>query len=153
MSESIENIVLKILELAGFHDARVDVSSDDFFKIKRFNIQTENAGMLIGENGEHIKDLETVIRMFRPQLSDPNYRFVLDVNGYRLTQEAHIKTMAQETARKVIITKKPIMLEPMNAYERKIVHMELALHPDISTESEGERDERRVVIKPYKAQT
>lgn len=149
MDNETKETILKILEMAGFNDVSIEVICDDFFKIKRFNIRTEQAGILIGERGEHIRDLETVFRFLKPIHQDSEYRFVLDVNGYRLAHEGHIKTIAQEAMRRVLMNKQPVALEPMSAYERKIVHMELALHPDISTESEGDGFERRVIIKPY----
>jgi len=59
------------------------------------------------------------------------------------------KKIAKDAARKVIVTKKPITLPPMNAYERRIIHMELAINPNVTTESVGEEPNRCLVVKPY----
>jgi len=74
---------------------------------------------------------------------------ILDINNYRHNREEFLKEVAKETAHRVILTKEPIKLPAMNAYERRIIHMELATHPDVATESEGEEPERYLVVKPY----
>lgn len=73
---------------------------------------------------------------------------VVDINNYRRKREDLILEIARVTARKVIAEKKEMPLPIMNAYERRLVHTELAKYPDIKTESAGEGRERYVVIKP-----
>jgi len=72
----------------------------------------------------------------------------VDVNGYRKRRENLIVEIAQAAARKVLATKAEVELPVMNAYERRLVHTELASRPDLKTESVGENKERRVVIRP-----
>jgi len=72
----------------------------------------------------------------------------IDVNNYRLERERIITDLARAAARKAIMTKGEVALPTMNSYERRLIHMELALHPDIRTESEGEGHSRHVKIKP-----
>jgi len=73
---------------------------------------------------------------------------MLDVNNYRRQREDLIVELAKAAARKVAATQTEISLPPMNAYERRLIHAELAERPDLKTESKGEGKERAVVIKP-----
>ena len=72
----------------------------------------------------------------------------LDVNNYRQEREGLIAELARAAAKKVITTKKEVALPIMNSYERRLVHVELAIHPDVKTESIGEGKERYIIIKP-----
>jgi spoIIIJ-associated protein len=74
-------------------------------------------------------------------------QFTVDVNGYRDDQRQIIIDRAQEVIEEVRNRKEAIELSPMNSYERRIVHMEVSKHSDIESESIGEEEERRVVIK------
>lgn len=77
------------------------------------------------------------------------YKFnCLDINNYRLERERLITEIAKAAARKAIMTKNKISLPVMNSYERRLIHMELAMRPDVKTESEGEGRTRYVTIKP-----
>ncbi len=73
--------------------------------------------------------------------------FVVDVNYYRKERERLIAELARAAAKKAMVTKTDVELPVMNAYERRIVHLELSTHPELKTESMGAGKERRVVIK------
>lgn len=72
----------------------------------------------------------------------------LDINNYRQERESLIGELARAAAKKVMLTKTEVQLPSMNSYERRLVHVELALHPEVKTESVGEGKERYVIIKP-----
>ncbi len=72
---------------------------------------------------------------------------VVDLNYYRKERERLIIELARAAARKALTTGTPIELPPMNAYERRLIHVEITTHPDLTTESIGEGRERRVAIK------
>jgi predicted RNA-binding protein Jag len=74
-----------------------------------------------------------------------------DVNNYRKEREKLLSDLARAAARKAIATKEPITLPAMNSYERRIIHMELAGHPDVITESQGGGRERYVIVKLVEA--
>ena len=76
------------------------------------------------------------------------YRFIVDVNDYKAQKRKRIEKTAKYTAKEVAKTKVEAHLEPMNAYERRIVHSILTDSKDVITESEGEEPNRHVVIKP-----
>jgi spoIIIJ-associated protein len=123
----------------------------------QFIIKTREAGILIGENGQHLTALNHVLKKiceseFKKNNLEPTH-FFLDINDYQTKKNEELKNLAKMTAQRVRYVKKEIELEPMSSYERRIIHATLAEHPDIITESTGKEPERRVVIKPYGAKT
>jgi len=112
------------------------------------NITTDQAGLLIGHNGETLAALQTVVSLMLARRLQERIHLVLDVGGYRERREEALTDMARQTAEEVMLSKKPITLEPMQPFERRVVHLVLQGYPEIATESEGEDPERRVVIKP-----
>ncbi len=94
-----------------------------------------------------VSDLERVVNLLSKKygISEPIF---VDVNNYRKERENLIVELAKAAARKVLITKQEVKLPAMNAYERRLVHVELSARPDVKSESFGEGPERYVVIKP-----
>ena len=113
------------------------------------SIQTlDDARFLIGKNGQNLKALEHVLRAMLVK-DGKEGTVVLDVNDYRKSRATYLVDVAKQTVARVRNTQKAEALFPMSAYERRIVHMELAACPDIATESIGAEPQRRVIIKPY----
>ena len=132
------------------------------------SIQTpNNARFLIGKNGQNLKALEHVLRamLIKPDNFSPGEdsnkagtvsgggaregTIILDVNDYRKSRASYLVDVAKQAVARVRNTQKAEALFPMSAYERRIVHMELAAYPDIATESIGSDPNRRVVIKLF----
>src|SRR3989344_253071 len=118
--------------------------------IQKFTIKTNEAYLLIGENGQNLAALNIILKkIVSKKLDDKNpLYFILDVNCYQEKKINDIKNIAKTGAYKARFLKEEIFLNPMNAYERRIVHTELAGYPDIKTESVGEENNRKIVIKP-----
>ena len=113
------------------------------------SIQTpDNAKFLIGKSGQNLKALEHVLRAMLVK-GGKEGNIVLDVNDYRKSRATYLVDVAKQTVARVRNTQKAEALFPMSAYERRIVHMELAAYPDIATESVGSDPQRRVIIKPF----
>lgn len=113
------------------------------------SIQTPaNAKFLIGRNGQNLKALEHVLRAMLTK-DDRERTIILDVNDYRKSRAVYLTDVAKQAVARVRNTKKAEALFPMSAYERRIVHMELAACPDVATESIGTEPQRRIVIKPF----
>ena len=117
--------------------------------IPYLNILTDEAWLLIGARAENLVALEYLMKRLAEKDGLEEARFFLDVNGYRLHNLESLKTEAKTIARKVRLYRTQLVLKPMSAFERRIIHMALAEYPDITTESVGEGEARRVVIKPY----
>jgi len=117
-----------------------------------FTIKTREAGILIGEDGKHLIALSHIVKKMvenkfkREKMED--LPFLLDVNDYQMKRIEEIRNIARMSAQRVIFFKKEIEMEPMTAYDRRIVHSVLGECVDIKTESVGDGFERRVVIKP-----
>lgn len=110
---------------------------------------SENARFLIGKNGQNLKSLEQILRtMFLKKIPEIS-NIVVDVNDYRKSRANYVAELARQAVARVRSTQKSEALLPMTSYERRVVHMELASHPDIATESIGAEPNRRIVIKPY----
>jgi len=140
--EKIESIIKEMIGMMGFDDFSVNYSVDS----GRFSIFINDS--FISENNlpAIMNSFDSVIKLIARKNS---VDFVIvDINNYRRKREDLILEIARVTARKSIAEKQEMSLPVMNAYERRLVHTELAKHPDIKTESVGEGRERYVVIKP-----
>jgi len=117
----------------------------------RFAIRTDNAGIMIGENGQNLIAFSHIIkRLAESKLGDlRDYPFSVDINDYQIKRIEEMKEIARMNAKRVRYFKKEVVMSPMNSYERRIIHSALTEYPDIKTESIGEGHDRRVVIKPF----
>ena len=113
-------------------------------------IRTREAGILIGEDGQNLAAFNHLLRKIIEKQSGPEATpFLLDVNDYQRHRFEEIKERARMGAQRVRYFKKEVVLQPMSAFDRRVVHLALQEYPDITTESVGEGAERRIVIKPY----
>jgi spoIIIJ-associated protein len=103
---------------------------------------------LIGRRGETLDSLQFLLNLILGRKVDLWARVVVDVEGYRLRRKLALMNLARRTAEQVQARKQAIPLEAMPAYERRIIHMTLSEHPEVTTESSGAEPERRVVVLP-----
>ena len=151
-----------IKELVSFMDleCQVDIKEETDEKGSRSLVASlytpENARFLIGKNGQNIKAVEHIIKLLyfkktkllNTSPSPKPFSFMVDINDYRKLRVQQVVEKALEVANTVKVSKKAEALDPMSSYERRLIHVELASHPDLETESIGEEPERRVVIRP-----
>ena len=141
--EQWEQIVKKIVELMGFSDYRVEIKPER----KRASVFIYDNPLLIKENLLTLVDsINHLLRMIAKKQNQPTIFF--DINNYRQERENLIAELARAAAKKALQTKEHIQLPAMNSYERRLVHVELAIHPEVTTESIGTGTGRYVVIKP-----
>ena len=142
---AIDGFATELLEKMGF-DATVDAY--DAGEVLRVDIETKEAGLLIGQKGETIDAfqylLNVVVYKDRPFVK----RITVDTEGYRQRRVEALQGMAHRLARRAQREKRPLNLPPMAASERRVVHLYLKENPNVSTSSEGDEEERRVVITP-----
>lgn len=118
----------------------------------KINLDGPNVGILIGHRGETLDALQYLVSLIVNKDHGEDYkRVILDTENYRLKREETLKRLAGRLAYKVKTTGKYVKLEPMNPYERRIIHSALQNNEDITTYSEGEEPFRRVVIDLKKA--
>ena len=111
------------------------------------NLSGPKMGLVIGYRGETLDSLQYLVSLVVNKNHDVPYKkVVLDTENYRSKREETLKIVAQKTAYKVKKTGRPYKLEPMNPYERRIIHSALQDYTDINTYSEGEEPFRRIVV-------
>ena len=109
-------------------------------------ILNENLGFLIGYRGETLYAFQNILSAIAGKEIDKKVRVILDIEGYKAKREKTLEELAEKVAKTVIRTRKPVKLEPMQAYERKIIHSKLQQNDKVQTESIGEEPNRRIVI-------
>ncbi len=110
------------------------------------NLTNENLGYLIGYRGETLYAMQNVLSAIAGKGIENKVRVILDIEGYKAKREKALRELARKVSKTVIKTKKAVKLEPMQAYERKIIHSELQQNEKIDTTSIGEEPNRRIVI-------
>jgi len=113
-----------------------------------FDVQGEDLGILIGRRGQALAALQYLVRLIVNHQLKAWSPIVIDVEGYKQRRAEALQALAVRMAEQVRSRRAPFTLEPMPAYERRIIHLALADHPDVTTESTGEGDARKVVILP-----
>ena len=111
-----------------------------------FEIEGDDSGLLIGRRGETLRALQFLVRFIVSRQLGDRVSLMVDVEGYQERRYASLANMAQRVARRVAGTGQSISLEPMPPNERRAVHVALADHPAVTTESTGMGDSRQVVV-------
>ncbi len=119
-------------------------STDDSLKI---NLEGTETGVLIGRRGETLDALQYLTSLVVNSGSDNFKRVVVDTENYRQKREETLVSLAERIAAKVVKTGRRIVLEPMNPYERRVLHATLQNHPKVETLSEGDEPYRKVVVR------
>lgn len=142
IKETAERL-LAIMDFEG--EVSLGNGDGDFLII---NIASREAPCLIGQGGQNLEALQQIMRLLVGRRIIPPPRFMIDVNGYQKSRLELLKSLARGLAQEAVSQRESRWLAPMNAYERRLVHLTLADFVGVKTESEGEGAERRVVIKP-----
>ena len=110
------------------------------------SLENENLGFLIGYRGETLYALQNILSAIAGKGINNKVRVILDIEGYKEKREKTLEDLADKMAKTVVKYKKPVTLEPMQAYERKIIHSRLQENSRVETKSIGEEPHRRIVI-------
>ncbi|MFH0852073.1 MAG: R3H domain-containing nucleic acid-binding protein [bacterium] len=143
LKQGVEELLGKI-DLSG--GVKVEADDDQIAIVK---IESSEAGLLIGQGGENLAALQHLARIIvNKKLAGQLVSFVVDVNDYQANRTQLVREMALSLARQVVEEKTAKVLEPMSPYERRLVHLTLKDFNGVKTESQGEGEFRKVVIKP-----
>ncbi|MGI6049968.1 MAG: RNA-binding cell elongation regulator Jag/EloR [Acetivibrionales bacterium] len=159
-----KNAVVKVTKKAGIDDVIVDFLRPIFEHMDitaqldiiheenqiTVNLTGDDVGIVIGRRGETLDSLQYLLSLVVNRSSDEYIRVIMDVAGYRKKREQTLVRLANRMADKVTRYRKSMTLEPMNPYERRIIHSTLQGHRYVDTESIGEDPNRKVVVR-YKA--
>ena len=112
------------------------------------NIEGEDLGILIGRRGQTLAGIQYIVRLILAHQMKAWMPITIDVEGYKQRRYQALQNLAWRLAEQVEANKEPFTLEPMPAYERRIIHLTLAEHPSVTTYSIGTGEGRKVVIEP-----
>ncbi len=112
------------------------------------NIEGEDLGILIGRRGQTLASLQHIVRLVMAQKMQARLPIVIDVEGYKQRRCEGLRALARRLADQVKARRMPFTMEPLPAFERRVIHLALADHPDVTTESTGVGETRKVVISP-----
>ena len=120
--------------------------SEEAPDVVTLDVTGDDLGILIGRRGQTLAALQYIIRLMVTHQAKARVPVVIDVEGYKQRRYGALQALARRMAEQVKERNKPFALEPMLAYERRIIHLALADDPDVTTESVGEGEARKVVI-------
>ena len=124
----------------------VNIKYDDIERILDIDLSGEDMGVLIGKRGQTLDSIQYLTSLVVNKGKEDYIRVKLDTENYRQRRKATLENLAKNIAFKVKRTKRPVSLEPMNPYERRIIHSALQNDRYVTTRSEGEEPFRHVVV-------
>ena len=142
--EACEKFLTDVLKTMGMEVTLTsEIDEDGSLSI---NMEGDNMGILIGKRGQTLDSLQYLTNRVANKMQDGYVRVKLDTENYRQRRKETLENLAKNIAHKVKRTKRSVSLEPMNPYERRIIHSALQADKYVSTHSEGEEPYRRVVV-------
>jgi len=142
-TEKFFDILLKKMDIIA--DYKVDFS-DNVLKVDIVKINEDDKGIIIGKRGKNLDEIQFLLNLIVNRGRQKYVRVIFNVEDYRAKREDTLKKLANKMADKCRYYKHKVRLEPMNPYERRIIHSTLQDYEDIITYSEGEEPYRKVVI-------
>ncbi|MBN1313882.1 MAG: protein jag [Anaerolineales bacterium] len=149
LAQDILAELLEKMQIEADIEARIDnpkFSGDESALI--LDLQGKDLGFLIGRKGSTLAAIQHITRLIVNKSTQQRTNLIVDVEGYKVRREHALKKLALRIADKATKRNRRIALEPMNAYERRIIHLTLRNHPTVTTESVGDKDRRKVTILP-----
>jgi len=125
----------------------LEISAKEGEEVLYVDIQGKDSGTIIGKRGQTLDAIQYLTSLVVNKDKEKYTRVVVDAENYRSKREKTLEALAQRLATKVVKTRKSVKLEPMNPYERKVIHATLQNHPKVVTRSEGQDPYRRVIIE------
>jgi len=131
-------------------EAQMELKQKDNGREIHYAIQSKENALLIGREGKTLLALQTVLRNYLSTFVMFQIKVTLDIANYHENHKRQLEILATRTAKEVAQTGIQVKLDPMNAYDRRIIHTKLSEWRDVTTESEGEGENRALIIKPKK---
>ena len=143
--ENISKFLEVFLKQISKEDLEYKISNDEYYII--IEIIGENTNSLIGYRGDTLNALQTLLSSIANKEIEEKVRVILDISGYKDKRKKVLEELADKISKTVIKTGKKVTLEPMPAYERKIIHSRLQNNKKVTTESVGEEPHRKIVVE------
>ncbi len=145
MTDNVKKFLEDVLSSMGI-SAEIDIKFDEIEKALEINMEGPEMGLLIGKRGQTLDSLQYLVSLVANKESEEYIRVKLDTENYRERRKKTLENLAKNIAFKVKRTKRYVALEPMNPYERRIIHSYLQNDKYVTTRSEGEEPYRKVII-------
>ncbi len=142
---AVEDFLCKVFEAMGVK-AEAEISFDESEKTMNINLTGDDMGLLIGKRGQTLDSLQYLVSLVANKDSDTYIKVKLDTENYRERRKETLENLAKNIANKVRRTRHSVALEPMNPYERRIIHSVLQNNKFVETHSEGEEPYRKVIV-------
>ena len=143
--QACEKFIYDVLHAMDMGDVKVTSKVDEEGALA-INVEGENMGILIGKRGQTLDSLQYLTNRVANKTQTGYVRVKLDTENYRSRRKDTLENLARNIASKVKKTRRTVSLEPMNPYERRIIHSTLQTDPAVATHSEGEEPYRKVVV-------
>lgn len=146
-ADPIENTISYLGDLlrAMGVEAQISHRRDDEGHVV-LEVTGNHLGIIIGRRGQTLDALQLLLNAYANRYSDEHLRIILDAERFRERRKKTLEDLSLRLANQVVRTRKEVVLEPMSAHERRIIHFQLQNHPKVQTYSKGEEPNRRIVI-------
>lgn len=141
----VKKTTLELLSLMGIETEVAVIESEGYFHVTL--AECETSGLLIGKQGETLYSIQMILSFILKNKLGEEVKLVLDVGGYREKQKGYLESIAEKSYEKLMETGEPQFLYNLNPSQRRVVHTYLSEKSGIVTESEGEGEDRKLVIK------
>lgn len=150
--EAIDLVADYLTNIAETLGAPASIKVEQQDKQVVFHLDAEKAGVLIGKHGKVLNALQSLAQVLLHRHAKSKMVAIVNIGDYRERREAILKRLAERTADKVKETNQPVFLEPMPAFERKVIHFYLSQDTWVTTHSEGREPHRYLVVEPSEKQ-
>ena len=146
LADVAKEVLEKLLEIMGISASVVQTDTDPI----TLNVRGDDLGILIGRHGDTLASLQYILRLIIAHYQKMRVFLTIDIEGYKQRRYKSLRELALNLAQRAKSTGQLMTLEPMPADERRVVHLALSVNPDVTTQSVGEGEVRKVVIQPRK---
>lgn len=149
-TDTLKNTAEKLLSLMSV-SAKIEVTYDKKDEVFVVDIDAgETTGLLIGKRGETLLSIQNILGVLYKQETGEWVKIVVNVGDYRQKEEEYLKSLAENTAQRAVETGNPQNLYNLKAWQRRVIHMFLTDNKDVATTSEGEGEDRYLIVSPKK---
>jgi spoIIIJ-associated protein len=148
-----QGALLELLTMMGLEDVKIDVRRAEAGPGEKdpplvFDVRGSGVDTLVGRRGETLAALQHIARLIVGQETASRTNLVVDVDGFKARRQRSLQRLAERLAEQAVRTNRRVVLEPMPPHERRIIHLALREHSEVTTESIGEGNRRKVTIIP-----
>ena len=147
IGEKAKEVILSIFNKMGIEGLVTDIKEGES-KVYIELDSKKHSGLIIGRKGKTLEAMQFMVNLMVNNTTKSDKKIILDIESYRAKRERALKKMSKEIAHKVIKSGKPWTLEPMNPFERRLIHLTLQNDSRVTTKSEGQGIYRKVTILP-----